>query len=104
MKKLSIAVVLATALSVLTAATALADGPTCSDVPELDVEVHGQHVTRDYVKGEAHDARGTDENRGALLPGGPGAGGHFTVPGLAPGASFCTDRAEFNTPGHFLQP
>jgi len=90
MRKLTITVALAMALSVLTTAAALAHGPTCSDFGALDVEVHGQHITRDYVKGEAHDARGTEGDRGALVPGGPGPGYHFPN-NFAPGASFCTD-------------
>jgi hypothetical protein len=69
---------------------------TCSDVGFLGVEVHGQHVVRDYVIGDG----GSDwppsgsvgsaiGGQGAALPGGPGPGFHFPN-GVAPGASFCT--------------
>ena len=68
---------------------------TCSDVGFLGVEVHGQHVVRDYVIGEG----GSDwplsgsvgsaiGGEGAEIPGGPGPGFHFQN-GIAPGASFC---------------
>lgn len=87
MKRLIGTCAVALAASVLTASAALAHGPTCSDFGALGVENHGQHVTRDYVMGEADNARG-----GALIPGGPGPGFHFPN-GFAPGASFCTDSS-----------
>ena len=40
-------------------------------------------------------------NGGADVPGGPGPGFHFGIPGLAPGASFCNEQAHpngFTTP------
>lgn len=82
-------------------------GPTCSDV--LPIENHGQHIIGDYVLGVGHDSLDwppagqvgdTGVNNGVAVSGGPGPG-HFTVDGLAPGASFCTNRAEFTTPGPF---
>ena len=70
---------------------------TCSDVGFLGIEVHGQHVVRDYViggggsdwppSGSVGSAIG---GQGAAVPGGPGPGFHFPN-GVAPGASFCTD-------------
>ena len=51
-------------------------GPTCSD-SGLDIEVHGDHVIRDYVIG----ADGTGPaHEGAEVPGGPGPGFHFVAP------------------------
>lgn len=85
MRKLTVVIALAMLISILTAATAMAHEPTCSDVEALGIENHGQHVTRDYVMGDADNAKG-----GALVPGGPGPGFHFPN-GVAPGASFCTD-------------
>lgn len=92
---LVVAVLLVGVLAAL-ALPAAAHG-TCSDVGFLAVEVHGQHVVRDYVignggsdwplAGSVGDAIGGE---GAALPGGPGPGFHFPN-GVAPGASFCTD-------------
>lgn len=90
----TIAVVLA-----MSAGTAGAQGPTCSDVG-LDVEVHGQHIVRDYVVGPLRADAGASVGSiiggdgGAHLPGGPGPTSHFTD-GFAPGASFCTDSNSF---------
>ena len=80
------------------AARAMPNGPTCSDV--LDIEVHGQHVIGDYVTGTGHGAlnwppsgssigKVVGGNRGVAVPGGPGPGFHFEHD-VAPGASFCT--------------
>jgi hypothetical protein len=94
-------------LSVALASPAMA-GPTCSDSTIIDVEVHGQHIIGDYVLGVGHGnlgwppARQVGGGGGVAVKGGPGPGFHFTIPGLAPGASFCTDRAPFATPGPFL--
>lgn len=94
MNRISIITAVVMALTMLTASAALADGPTCSDVG-LGVDVHGQHVIRDYVRdGEATNARG-----GAVMPGGPAAHGHFGA-GVAPGASFCI--AQSQSPGIHL--
>ena len=68
---------------------------TCSST--LGIEVHGQHVVRDYVMGsgslEWQPSGGVVgeaiAGQGAAIPGGPGPGFHF-VYGFAPGASFCT--------------
>lgn len=73
--------------------------PTCSDVEFLGIEVHGQHVVRDYVAGGAvadwppsgqELGQYVSGNGGAAVPGGPGPGFHFPNE-VAPGASFCTD-------------
>lgn len=79
------------------AAPVAAHDPTCAEVGALGIQVHGQHVVRDYVmgggleswppKGAVGDAIG---GSGAALPGGPGPGFHFPN-GFAPGASFCID-------------
>ena len=85
-------------------AVASAHGPTCADFGALGIEVHGQHVVRDYVVGGSigdwppsggvvGDAVG---GQGAALPGGPGPGFHFPN-GFAPGASFCNSQS--NSPG-----
>ena len=81
------------------------------------IEVHGQHVIGDYVTGLGGIGGGLDwppagevgaaiqaNGGGAAVPGGPGPGFHFTIPGLAPGASFCNEQAHpngFTTPEHF---
>lgn len=84
--RVALVLVVALALTTLTAAVALAHGsPTCSDVG-LDIEVHGDHVKRDYVFAEG----ATNAKGGAQLPGGPGPAFHFENE-VAPGASFCTD-------------
>jgi hypothetical protein len=79
-----------------------AHGPTCADLGPLGIEVHGQHIVRDYVTGGAltswppKGAVGAAiSGSGAVVPGGPGPGYHFPN-GFAPGASFCTDS---NSPG-----
>jgi hypothetical protein len=81
-----VVLILVLAMATLTASVALADGsPTCSDVG-LDIDVHGDHVKRDYV----FDEGATNAEGGAKLPGGPGPAFHFESE-VAPGASFCTD-------------
>ena len=89
------------ALALITAPAAVSaqEGPTCSDI--LEINVHGEHAIGDYVTGSG---TGSDEgfppdgsyigeilaeNGGASIPGGPGPGFHFPN-GVAPGASFCT--------------
>lgn len=82
-------VVLAFALiaSILTSSAAMAHGtPSCSEVEFLQIEVHGDHIKRDYVFQEG----ATKAAGGARLPGGAGPAFHF-VNQVAPGASFCTD-------------
>ncbi len=108
--RLSAAAILAASLgAILAAGLALPGGAaahggensTCADVVVLGIHVHGDHVIRDYVKGPDGEV---GHGEGAALPGGPGAHGHFTVPGLAPGASFCNSQAHpngFTTPPHF---
>lgn len=105
--RLSAAAVILGASMALPATSALAHGgenSTCADVAGLGVHVHGDHVIRDYVKGsDGEIGRG----EGAAMPGGPAAGGHFTVEGLAPGASFCNPQAHpngFNTPDNVPVP
>jgi hypothetical protein len=82
------------------AALPAAAQPTCSDVG-LDVEVHGQHVVRDYVVGD-HDLDAWPPSggvvgdavagQGAAVPGGPGPAFHFAND-IPPGASFCNEQA-----------
>jgi hypothetical protein len=87
-------------------ASASAHEPTCSDVGALAIEVHGQHVVRDYVMGGGLSSWPPNGGAvgaavggsGASLPGGPGPGFHFPN-GFAPGASFCTGS---NSPGLHL--
>lgn len=93
--KLLRAALCAAALAVVVAVPAAAQGPTCADFDPLGIDVHGQHVVRDYVVGgaAAWPPRGSVGSQiggsGAALPGGPGPGFHFPN-GFAPGASFCT--------------
>jgi hypothetical protein len=85
--------------------TAQAHESTCSDSP-LGIEVHGQHVIRDYVMGPGSSLEwppagavgAAIAGEGAEIPGGPGPGFHFPH-GFAPGASFCNDS---NSPGTHL--
>ncbi len=79
-----------------------AKNATCSDVGFLNVEVHGQHIVRDYVAGEGFDwppAGEVNARGGAVLPGGPGPGFHFPN-GFAPGASFCISQSQ--SPGFHI--
>ena len=96
------------------------DEATCSGALGSDIIVHGQHVVGDYVTGlggifgDGPDwpfaglvGQAVQENGGALVPGGPGPGFHFTVEGLPPGASFCNEQAHpngFDTPDHVPTP
>lgn len=117
----SIAVLIAGGLAALAlplagVASAQAAGePTCSDLGFLGIEVHGQHIIRDYVAGggAAQDWPPSDVgstvggNGGAALPGGAGPGFHF--PNQAPpGASFCTNSQSFklydHLPDHLQNP
>ena len=98
----------------LSAGPASAHGDaTCSGVFGSALVVHGQHVVGDYVTGTGglsgvlewppagQVGKTVGGNGGAAVPGGPGPGFHFTVPGLAPGASFCNEQAHpngFTTP------
>jgi hypothetical protein len=105
MRKLIVTGAAVAALTAALAAPVAAHEPTCADFGPLGIVVHGQHVVRDYVIGEAVTgwpiAGGAGQyvrGRGAALPGGPGPGFHFPN-GFAPGASFCNDS---NSPGaHF---
>jgi hypothetical protein len=96
------------------------EGATCSGALGSGIVVHGQHVVGDYVTGlggifgdglqwppagQVGDA--VQENGGALVPGGPGPGFHFTIEGLPPGASFCNEQAHpngFDTPDNVPTP
>lgn len=110
MKRHLIATALAScAFAVGTATPAGAHEPTCSTAP-LGIDVHGQHIVRDYVMGEDHPleswppaggvvGEAVRENGGAAVPGGPGPGFHFPM-GFAPGASFCTGS---RSPGQHLR-
>jgi hypothetical protein len=99
----------------LTAAPASGHGDaTCHDALGSGIEVHGQHIVGDYVTGlggifgdglqwppAGQVGEAVKANGGAVTPGGPGPGFHFTIPGLAPGASFCNEQAHpngFTTP------
>ena len=118
MKALTTHTVLAAAVAAIAAAPASAHGePTCSGVFGTELVVHGQHVVGDYVTGTGgldgslawppggQVGQTVKTNGGAAVPGGPGPGFHFTIPGLPPGASFCNAQAHpngFTTPGRFL--
>jgi hypothetical protein len=99
----------------LSAVPASAHGDaTCADALGSGIVVHGQHIVGDYVTGlggifgdglqwppagQVGDA--VSANGGAAMPGGPGPGFHFGIPGLPPGASFCNEQAHpngFTTP------
>ena len=115
MRKMSIIAAVVMALTLMTASAALAEkpaGPTCFDrFDDGLIATHGQHIIGDYVTGVGHDnlswpPKGqvgveVGDGEGVAVRGGPGPGFHFTIDGLAPGASFCTGRAAFNTPDHF---
>lgn len=110
-----------TVLAVFAATAALFTGTaaghgeaTCSGIGAL--ENHGQHVVGDYVTGTggisgvlewppAGQVGATvGASGGAAQAGGPARFGHFAVPGLAPGASFCNPQAHpngFTTPAPF---
>lgn len=107
------------AASTVPGAASAHEDPACAGVFGSDLQVHGQHVVGDYVTGLGGIGGGLEwppkgqvgsavqENGGALVPGGPGPGFHFTIEGLAPGASFCIDKAHpngFNTPDHVPVP
>ena len=108
-------VVLAATAALGTAGPASGHGDaTCHDALGSGIEVHGQHIVGDYVTGlggifgdglqwppAGQVGQAVKESGGAALPGGPGPGFHFTIPGLAPGASFCNAQAHpngFTTP------
>jgi len=83
--------------------------PTCADVGFLGIEVHSQHIIRDYVTGgalsgwppEPGEVGAAIAGSGAVVHGGPGPGFHF-LNGFAPGASFCLSQA--NSPGSHEDP
>ena len=108
MKRIALAALLASALTVSMASLASAHGDdsTCGN---LFGYPHGFHIVADYVTGLGSEfITGTDgiawpprdvnAAGGAALPGGPGPGFHFDI-GAAPGASFCTDSS---SPGFHL--
>ena len=75
--------------------------PTCSDVTELGVVVHGQHIIRDYVIGGSLDWPPNGQvgsaivGEGVEIRGGPGPGFHFQPENeFPPGASFCNPQAQ----------
>ena len=109
------------ALMALPVSSGLAhDSATCNDVLDSDIEVHGQHIVGDYVTGlggifgdglewppAGQVGQTIGGQGGAVQPGGPGPGFHFTIEGLAPGASFCNEQAHpngFDTPDNVPVP
>ena len=106
MRRLLMAISASAMLLVAVVGPAAAHEPTCVDFGALGIVVHGQHVVRDYVIGDAVAgwpiAGGAGQyigGNGAALPGGPGPGFHFPN-GFAPGASFCNEQSQ--SPGaHF---
>ncbi len=96
------------------------DSATCNDVLDSDIEVHGQHIVGDYITGlggifgdglewppAGQVGQTIGGQGGAVQPGGPGPGFHFTIEGLAPGASFCNEEAHpngFDTPDNVPVP
>jgi hypothetical protein len=85
----------------LMAAPASAGTPTCSDVTDLGVVVHGQHIIRDYVVGGSLDWPPNGQvgtaiaGEGVEIRGGPGPGFHFQPEHeFPPGASFCNPQAQ----------
>ncbi|MGH2454780.1 MAG: hypothetical protein ACRDHD_00765 [Candidatus Limnocylindria bacterium] len=106
MKRVALAALLASALTISVASVASAhDESTCSN---LFGYPHGYHIVADYVTGLGSEFLGgagiawppreVNASGGAALPGGPGPAFHFVL-GVAPGASFCNDS---NSPGaHF---
>jgi len=106
---------------VLGGGTASADDEaTCAGALGSDIVVHGQHIVGDYVTGlggifadglqwppAGQVGEAVQENGGGLIPGGPGPAFHFTIDGLAPGASFCNEQAHpngFDTPDNVPTP
>ena len=97
------AVALLGASTIGPAGTSVQAHGTCEGALGSDIVVHGQHIVGDYVTGSGgifppgeltwppagQVGSVIGGNGGAVMPGGPGPGFHFTVDGLAPGASFC---------------
>ncbi len=124
MRTFSVGVIAAAAMAAATAVPAggaLAhDSATCNDALGSGIEVHGQHIVGDYVTGlggifgdglswppAGQVGEAVQANGGAVMPGGPGPGFHFTIEGLAPGASFCNPQAHpngFDTPDNVPTP
>ena len=118
---LSAAVLTAMAATAIPATGALAhESATCHDAFGSGIEVHGQHIVGDYVTGlggifgdgltwppRGQVGEAVQASGGAVMPGGPGPGFHFTRDGLPPGASFCPEKAHpngFNTPDNVPVP
>lgn len=96
------------------------DSATCNNALGSGIEVHGQHIIGDYVTGlggifgddlewppAGQVGQTIGGEGGAVQPGGPGPGFHFTIEGLAPGASFCNEQAHpngFDTPDNVPVP
>ena len=85
--------------AVSVSSTASAD-PTCANVFDSGLVVHGQHIIANYVLGNpdlgdvAWPPKGAVKAKGgAAVPGGPGPAFHFVL-GLPPGASFCVAQAK----------
>ncbi len=115
--RLSSAAILGASMALPASGAFAHDSATCQGLG--GIEVHGQHVVGDYVTGlggiggglewppagQVGDAIGG--SGGAVVPGGPGPGFHFTIEGLAPGASFCIEQAHpngFDTPDNVPVP
>ena len=91
MRKVSIIMAIAMALTVMTASVALAEGPSCVDANPTGTNVldnHGDHITGDYVG---------DGDGSGIGPGVRGRAAHFGG-GASPGATFCNQHGTA-TPG-----
>jgi hypothetical protein len=102
-RRVKLSLLAATIGSLILVAPVSAGGPTCADFEALGIQVHAQHIIRDYVTGGAvadwppAGAVGKAiAGSGAVVRGGPGPGFHFPN-GFAPGASFCL--AQSKSPG-----
>jgi hypothetical protein len=109
-----LATLTALAAAMLAGPASAHDDPTCFDALGSGIVVHGQHIVGDYVTGlggifgdglqwppAGQVGAAVSANGGAAMPGGPGPGFHFGIPGLPPGASFCNAQAHpngFTTP------
>ncbi|MGH2610109.1 MAG: hypothetical protein ACRDHF_13600 [Tepidiformaceae bacterium] len=115
------AVALLGASAIGPAGTSVRAHGTCEGALGSGIVVHGQHIIGDYVTGLGGIFPPNDltwppagqvgatvgGNGGAVTPGGPGPGFHFTVEGLPPGASFCNEQAHpngFDTPDNVPVP
>ena len=101
MKRVTLAVAAAVAMTLASIGVVSARESTCSD--HLEGNPHGYHIIADYVTGIGSEflggpgidwpPSGLNAAGGAALPGGPGPAFHFPL-GVAPGASFCNPQAQ----------